>query len=253
MSLIKTVFFHLFALTTLVVYQTHYQNHRGFCVEFIQEGLNATVPLIELDQAVLKKLQTETFRYLASGKQCYVFESQDRSLVIKFISTKRFQPAYCQSFKKKNQIKRLKAKELESYSIAFKNLKVETKLYGIKLGPSNGLGKLTLIDPLGLTRTVLLDRADFFIQPKAICLKQALKSTSNRDALLMKTEHLLKECHNKNIKNSDPRIHRNIGVLNEQPFFLDLGAFTLLNQFSECEKNQELEKIFRYNLSHLPT
>ena len=247
---IKTISFSLFSLLSLVLSQAHYKKTRGFCLEFIQHPIGSNHPLFFLEEATSSKMH-QTFKYLACGRQCFVFESEDKSIVLKFLSAKRFLQDGLFHKSEEHTQNDLLDQELKSYHIAFHHLFNESKILGIKLGDSENLPHLTLIDPLGIKRQIDLNKAEFIIQPKAIHLSKIYESKKNLEPFLERVKQLLHKRYQQNILDHDPRIHRNLGAVNDDPFFLDLGSFYKPNSTSEEEKALELEKILKYNQQYL--
>lgn len=233
---------------TLGCYKYYYQKYRGFCEAFVQ---NAFVPdsksIIDLgDEA--QRILKGPLKFLDCGRQCYVFETLDEKYVVKFLSAKRFcNMGFIQKLNKQAFLKRteMQAKEIDSYHIAFHELKDKSGLIGMKLGKSKNLSHICLLDPQGRKRLINLNDAEFFIQPKASLLK-----TSYND-YLQSAKELIQYRLDKMIQDSDPRIHRNLGIVNGNVIFLDLGSFEHTSFLSDDEKQQELDKIINYSQERL--
>jgi hypothetical protein len=240
----------LFFISILVAFQRCYKIHKGFCIDFIQNPIGNNRPLLDLNDDVLKLLD-QPFKYLVSGNQCYVFESLDKQTVIKFISAKRFinNDLFLNSLisKKKTSCK----KELNSYHLAYRYLKNESQILGLKLGSSINLKNLVLIDPFGITKNIDLNKAEFIIQPKALVLDKLITSKLIKSQDLTKVYDLIRFRLEHHIFDKDTRLHRNTGFYNQKPLFLDLGSFFLNDRASEEDKKKHLEKVIDYNHKHL--
>ena len=246
----KTLLFFLLFFSILVVFQRFYKIHKGFCIDFIQNPIGNTRPLVDLNDDVLKLLD-QPFKYLVSGNQCYVFESLDKQTVIKFISAKRFinNDLFLNSLNLKK--KTTFDKELDSYHLAYKYLKDESQILGIKLGSSIHLKNLVLIDPFGIKKSIDLNKAEFIIQPKALVLDNLITSKLLKSQDLAKVYDLIQFRLEHHIFDKDTRLHRNMGFFNHKPLFLDLGSFFMYEQASEEDKKKHLEKVIDYNHKHL--
>jgi hypothetical protein len=191
---------------------------------------------------------------MTSGKQCFVFESEDKTTVVKFISSKRFmKPSFLNQLlnDKTQKTKLLLDKELSSYHLALTHLKEQSQIIGLKLGKCSDLPFLTITDPYGFRRKIDLNKAEFIIQPKAIPLNQLIAHKALNSDKLEAIYNLLHLRFDLNIYDLDPRIHRNMGFFNQKPFFIDIGSFITKEVTSEDFKQKQLKKIIDYNARYL--
>ncbi len=236
----KYLAFFAFSTFVLISSHKHYKKTRGFCHAYIESPLVKSSLVCDLSEEA-REILKQKFYYLASGRQAFVFESEDKRYVLKLLSTKRFE-------NNKNQA--LLKKEIESYQLAHHFLKSESAILGMKLGPMPERITVTLYDPLGIKKMIDLSSVDFIIQPKAITLAKIFrKQPQSIQSHLAGAKTLVKNRLSLDICDKDPRIHRNMGLVGTKPIFIDLGAFYISQ--SEKDKDKEMNAIFDYNNTYL--
>ncbi len=189
-----------------------------------------------------KKILNQKFYFLGHGGQCFAFVSQDGKYVLKLMS-RGITPAFLldwhlPSFLKKAAAKRVARvekgwqRDLNSYLLAFNELKQETGLIHLHLTETNTIGtKLTIVDKLGIAHAIDLDKTAFILQAKAEMLLPYLQRQINNDqmdaakATLEKTVSLLRKRCQLGIFDEDPRLHKNLGFVGDEPIFVDVGRF----------------------------
>lgn len=172
---------------------------------------------VALDPDIIPLLN-QPFHYLDKGSQCYVFESADRKIVIKFF---RFNEpkSYLKTFTLFNATR-----------IAYETLKKETGLLYIHLNVTNlNLPTLHCKDAIGRSYHFKLDECRFAIQKKAtpfhLTLKNALSDPTQMQKRLDQFIDLLFARTDKGIFNTDPSLSRNFGFLDDQAVEIDFGNY----------------------------
>jgi hypothetical protein len=148
---------------TLGLLKYNLQKHQGFCEAFIQNPL-AQQSNIELSARILERLN-QNFYYLESKSEFYIFESEDKSLILKLVSSQKFLDKGLLNPSKKSILKAML--KLQNDLILKKQKLTDNELYGFKFGYSSCLPLLSIIDPQGFKRTIKLDAAEFVIEPTA--------------------------------------------------------------------------------------
>jgi hypothetical protein len=184
----------------------------------------------------------QPYQYFGAGGQSHVFFSEDGRYALKFLKQARFEdpqhlkllpPAY--KSKKKKRMKRQKH-EYMSYVLAMSELKEETALLYVHLGPSTSWNRqITLTGPKGETYTVSLDDADFLLQRRGDLVLPAIgKAMDHGDLDTAKTivseviQLIVTRCE-KGFRDRDPNIITNCGILyGEKPTAIkvDAGRFS---------------------------
>lgn len=200
------------------------------------------IPPQELDSIFNQK-----FRYLAKGKQSFVFVSEDEKYVIKLLnnqyqkrlSTLHLLPSWLAHDKIAYNQKKM-ALASESYQLAFSDLREETGVLLLHLHPTSSLNKkLTIVDKLQIEHKLDLDNTGFLLQKRATPAYTQLKEwlqkgekDKAKHALSDILKLLVTRCK-KGISDKDPLIRTNLGFIGEKPLLLDLGPFS---------KNPEIKK-----------
>ncbi len=165
-----------------------------FSIKHIAGVLPDTPPYPSQDPSFFLSSQfSEDFTYLGKGMQCFVFESKDHSLVIKFFRFERYQlPKWLDSlpyppFLKKIHGERVALKKIKlqnltkSCLLASQDLKEETGLLYLHLHPTSEIKrKINIIDRLGRSHQVDLDQTVFLVQKKADSFFPSLKQKNHR-------------------------------------------------------------------------
>ncbi len=225
-----------YGLFTLSIWQLN----DGFSLSHIEGEL----PRMEGGDLLKEKLP-QNFYYLGKGSQCYVFESEDHDLVLKFFRFPRYQlhpltryfahPAFlAEIYDQKRAVKQKKLEALlQSCLIAAHKLPEECGLLSLHLNKSDHLRQtITLHDRLKRPYPLNLDDYVFILQKKgeptlpylSRLLDQGCKEEAR--AALANLAHLLNSRIKKGIYDNDAVIHKNSGFLDGKAFFLDLGGFS---------------------------
>jgi hypothetical protein len=184
----------------------------------------------------------QKFRFLGSGGQCFAFVSEDGEYVIKLLS-RGVVPTFLLDLpmpvffkeavmKRASRVQKKWQRDLQSYQLAFTELKDESGLVNLHVQETNCIGKrLNISDPLGIAHAIDLDKTAFILQKKAeplLCyLYEQVKAGRIDDAkhALEQTISLLSARCQKGIFDEDPRLHKNLGFVNGAPIFIDVGRF----------------------------
>ncbi len=180
----------------------------------------------------------EPFTYLARGKESFVFIARDGKTVLKLLNNRRhalvqlFQHLpFCE--KKCLKLSQKIEKVLASYLLAKTRLEQETGLLFLHLHETHHLKhKVRIQDKLGIVHDVDLDKTAFILQKKAELAYPQLQAWIQQKDLdrarqgILSLVDLLKQRHAKKIQDKDPLIRTNIGFLEGNAVFLDLGAFS---------------------------
>ena len=195
---------------------------------------------LEKDSAL--KILSQPFTYLNRGAQCFVFESQDHSYVIKIFQENRQVTPYTRWKLKKKQKKMI---DFSPCLRAHHELRNQTALIYLHLNPTEGeLPTIPIRDPLGRRYLLNLDRYSFVVQKKVKPLFEALKEASvNGDlpSLLHSYFSLLDFRVKKGIWNVDQSIESNFGFLGNEAIEIDFGHLIQASVFLR-EGYQDLEK-----------
>lgn len=199
-------------------------------------------------------LLNQPYRYLGKGKQAFVFSSEDEKYVLKFIATQKYNDPFRRrllktfnkpllavfqkyldgrTFNRKRNFKR----SIESYCLAYDQLKEETGLIYLHLKKTDLCKKITLIDKLGMAHEIDLNSTYFILQKKANSLKSTITLTlKKKDKKKMQRiiDDYLKNSFktiSKGIVNKDSSV-KNSGYIETQFVEYDIGRFEKINEIN---------------------
>jgi hypothetical protein len=217
-----------------------------------------TAPLNSEEEAHIQGLLSQPYRLIGAGSECFAFESEDGTAVIKFFKLDFTRPVYlnrgllsedhsalagtlsnhplAQSthpiFKRLAGIREFRIQRtFSSIKLAYDELKEETGLLYLHLNPTNHLRRsLTIYDSCGIRHQIDLDTAKFFLQKRATPLEghfAALKRQNDPAAAKESIDSLidlfLTRCK-KGFSDRDIR-NRNLGYIGTQAIEIDSGSF----------------------------
>jgi hypothetical protein len=170
-------------------------------------------------------LLNQTFSFLGAGDQCYAFLGEDGTTVLKLL--KHFDA----------NGKRILDPVLESYKIAYQELREETGLLYLHLNKTDS-HILTMIDKTGFLHQIDLGATEYALQKKVDALIVPMLNQLRRNPEVLKERihsllSLIASRCSKGIADRDTAIHRNIGFLGHNAIALDIGSYF---------KNEELKK-----------
>lgn len=182
------------------------------------------------------------YRYLAKGKQCFVFESEDQKRVLKFFNRKYFQEPFYVAFlpaKWAEQEKRKRSLRREiGYEIAFREL-------GEQIISVSGEQTVYLTDRAGRHFAVDLSKTAFVEQKKGTPFYPSLKSIYEREGEKgLKREigcfvnHIGRRMA-MGIADRDHNVEDNWGYIDGHLFHLDPGRLYKENTLLEPQRLQK--------------
>lgn len=226
-------------------------------------------PLSTQEKEELNMALNQPYRYLGKGCQSYVFLSRDGRFVIKFFKYQRFRmqpwlayfpplPALVKYRKEKKEKKWEKLNSfVQSWKVAFENLKNETGLIFVHLNKTKELAaKLTIFDKLGIQHQIDLDQTEFCIQKRAEMLCDVILQY-RKDNELEKAQNLIDRLfelilseYSRGLADNDHALMQNTGVVNGLPIHIDVGQFVINEKVKNPQVyRQELfTKMYKFKL-----
>jgi hypothetical protein len=190
------------------------------------------------------EILNQKFSYIGKGAQSYAFGSEDGKYVIKFFKFKHLKPSLfvdlmpsigpLKEYKNKqiNRKTRLLNSVFDGYRLAYAVHKDETGLIYIHLNKEACNKSVTLVDKIGLERTVNLDDYPFILQEKVRTTRAVMTELMGQKELPKVKERIgqifdlyLAE-YNKGIYDRDHGVMHNIGFAGDKPIHLDVGKLT---------------------------
>ncbi|QZA58652.1 hypothetical protein RHAB15C_0000530 [Candidatus Rhabdochlamydia porcellionis] len=205
----------------------------------------------------------QPFYFLEKGGQAYAFISKDKKCVIKFLKFRKINPSFSlkllsmlpcfqkQYLKKLLRLRKRIEKECKSYQIACEDLSKESGLIFARLQKNYPLSHyVTVVDKIGMARRVFLDQVVCIVQKKASLIYPGLSQiiqTEGEKGAQMVIDNLIEffiQRGKKGIRDLDPKINKNLGLVGSQAMQIDLGRLCRdSNQRNPKIIHQEIKRI----------
>lgn len=201
-------------------------------------------PLLAAEEEELSKAISQPYSYLGKGCQSYVFASEDGQYVIKFFKYQRYRlqpwlayfpplPAMVKYRQEKLDKKWKKVDGfVQSWKVAFENLKDETGLLFVHLNKTSNMGRqLTIYDKIGQEHIIDLDRTEFCVQRKATLLCETLLDLKEKgnlaeaQGIIHQLLNLILSEYARGLADNDHALMQNTGVAQGKPLHIDVGQF----------------------------
>ena len=227
-------------------------------------GKGLTLEKKELSE--LESIFSQPFYFLGKGGQCYIFESEDKAVVIKFFKHHHMHfwnwlenihlPKTLDSYRNQMLLKHHYQSMdffFESCKLAYEGLKESTGMIYLHIHRTTFFKqKLLIFDKLGIKHEIDLNEIDFALQKKAVLshkkFRQLIREnkieTAKRciDSIL---DLLMKKCK-QGIKDKDPNFRTNIGFLGEQAIEIDIGSFQKDDSLSLDYKSEIVDQTQKF-------
>lgn len=220
------------------------------------------------EQAQIDAILSQNFTYLGKGAQSYAFASADGRYVLKFFKFKHIRPNWLADLipnispftEYKERIAYKKARQLNGvfagYRLAYGVNKQESGLLYIQLNPPKQPHYVTLIDKIGLKRTLDLGTVPFILQYKGVTLRNTMIDLLEKgDLALAKTRisqilNLYLSEYRKGIYDRDHGVMHNTGFVGENPIHLDVGKLSADDNMRQLNVYREdlLKVLARFEL-----
>jgi hypothetical protein len=184
----------------------------------------------------IDNILNQKFYYLNKGQQFFVFESEDKKYVIKFLKSfkkDRFLYKFFKIFSKKN----LEKEDFQNYkltnflknvSLVFENLKDKCALTYIHLSKTNLNKSIVLYDKCFLKHNINLDDSYFVLQKKVNPISKIFKSKNisidYKKDLIKSFFKMIKDIDDLGYLYDDYHLN-NIGLADDKLVVLDIGSF----------------------------
>ena len=215
------------------------------------------------EQEQLVHILNQKFSYIGKGAQCYAFVSEDQQHVLKFFKFKHLKPNLFVDllpsilpFKgyKQNIIERKRRKLIgvfNGYDLAFRENREDSELVYLHLLPTQNLKlQVTVVDKIGLERSINLDDVVFLVQKKGETLRTRLNRLLKQERL-HEAEQAISNIlamyiseYKKGIFDHDHGVMHNTGFIGTKPFHLDVGK---LNK----EERMKQVDFYKKDLEHV--
>jgi len=187
----------------------------------------------------------QSFHYLDSGNQCFVFTSADGHYVLKFFKyVDHSPPAFLTKIPLLNNFKPLRQKRIDhvhwkrerdfqAYAIAFDQFREESGLLDLHLKPTTNYPSIILYDKLNIRHHLDLNTTPFVLQKRATPVYTKFQQWIEQnqiDKLQQGIKELIHLCAlriSKNISDDDVHFYSNFGFTGDTAIQIDPGHFAL--------------------------
>lgn len=233
----KIVKFCIFVIICIALYFFAESQTDGFRTTKIifPEDIYIKTKISDQESEKIKNILSQKFYYFKRGRQSFVFESEDKKYVIKFINKSNiFYPAFLEYFSFIKILKKsLKRKDkryfltFDSMKLSFDNLKEEAALLHFLIKEKKlSNKKICLISKYKNPFFVDADKTIFLIQKKIDPIYFVLKKMHGQNKLEKGLDSFLDlvftRCK-KQILDDDLNVGTNYGFLNEKAKIVDVG------------------------------
>jgi hypothetical protein len=213
---------------------------KGFWLQKIFPHFTEPFPIHEEISEEALAILRQPFYFLKKGQQCFVFLSEDKKYVLKFLRWDKLEPSIWNKYKpsffpKTSSLEKQKklSHDFTSYQIALDDLSSEIGLihfqhHSHKPSPLN----IEIYDSIGIQHFVPTSSTAFILQKKAenffpiLQEKIAEGKAQKLKPFLQKFATILKSRMLKGIFDSDISLEHNMGVLEDSPILFDIGNLT---------------------------
>lgn len=220
------------------------------------------IAIDERDWNETQKALDQSYTYLESGSQSYVFISEDKQYILKFFKHKRWRlnplievlPLPQPLDEKRKQWKQKKNETVHSTFgsclTSYREFKEETGVLFVHLNKAPLDQIITLKDRIGFKHQIELCDVEFVLQRKAIptdqyllSLKKQGKTEEAQKALASLLAFTVKRAE-KGYSDKDPHLIRNFGFIDGKAVEIDIGGF-------HRDPKKDLEYFYTYEMKRI--
>ncbi len=202
--------------------------------------------LPQLSEEELKEVDSildQKFTYYGKGSQAYVFISEDKQFILKFLKQTKLRPkswlsVFPFSMNPYYQEKLIKQKKAEATflasKIAFVELKKETGLIYAHLNRDDSLQKkVTVFDRFGEKHLIDVGKTTFYIQKRAQLIYARISELMHQGDLesaknvISSVFQLIDFLGQKGIVDNDPILRKNFGLIEDIAVQIDIGKMRI--------------------------
>lgn len=198
--------------------------------------------LIE-DPKLIDHILSQKFTYFNKGSQSYVYLSEDKKYVLKFLKQDKLHPKtwlasipfpFNSHYRHALFLKKKLISTFNAIKTAFTDFKDETGLLYVHLNHSTKLNKkITLFDRKGKLYTIDLDKTSFLIQKKAnliyvrITELMAQGDIEGSKAIISSVFSLIDQLGRRGVVDNDPILRKNFGLIDDKAVQIDIGRMRI--------------------------
>ncbi|NBO23931.1 MAG: hypothetical protein EBU93_01635 [Chlamydiae bacterium] len=218
-----------------------------------------------VDKKEIDKILSQPFYLFANGGQSYVFKSEDDQYVLKLFKFHHLRiPPWIQAIplfgkfqemkEKKMQFKRsILEKTFLSYKNAFKYFQKESLVYDMNLSnqPNRYHSTLVIYDAQKIPFKLDPNITPFALQKKVDLFESKIMEKLKENDLqfvanaVSKCMDLLAKRINQGFIDNDCYLHKNIGLVGDEPMLLDIGTLERVENLDHKTKVRQIEYVMK--------
>lgn len=195
------------------------------------------------DPKLIDQILNQKFTYFNKGSQAYVYLSEDKKYVLKFLKQNKLHPntwlaripfSFNPHYQRSLFLKKKLASTFQAIKTAFTDFKEETGLLYVHLNRSNNLKKtITIFDRKGKLHLVDLDKTSFLIQKKAnliyirITELMAQGDIEGAKGIITSVFSLIDHLGRRGVVDNDPILRKNFGLIDDRAVQIDIGRMRI--------------------------
>ena len=202
------------------------------------------IPFEELaDPELLHRILSQKFTYFNKGSQSYVYISEDKQYILKFLKQDKLHPntwlaylplSFNPHYKKSLFLKKKRISTFSAIKTAFSEFKKETGLLYVHLNRTKSLNKkITLFDRKGNLHVVDLDQTSFLVQKKAnliyVRIAELMSESKIEEAkqIISSVFALVDKLGKRGVVDNDPILRKNFGLIDDMAVQIDIGRLRI--------------------------
>jgi hypothetical protein len=195
------------------------------------------------EQKNLEQILNQKFTYYSKGSQSYVFISEDKKFILKFLKQEKlrpkswlaylplsFNPYYREYLFKKEKCRAT----FSACKTAFQELKKESGLIYVHLNHLRDLNKkITILDKQGKRHVVDIDRTCFYVQKRAQLIYSRISELMHSNdiegakSIISSVFSLIDFLGKKGVFDNDPILRKNFGLIDDVAVQIDIGKLRI--------------------------
>lgn len=195
------------------------------------------------EQKLLDYILNQKFTYYGKGSQSFVFISEDKKYILKFLKQTKLRPnswlAYIPlSFNPFYQERLFKQEKCRATFLAcktaFLELKKESGLIYVHLNRTHDLNRqVTIFDKSGESHLVDIDKTSFYVQERAQLIYSRIselmhsKDVEGAKKIITSVFSLLDFLGKKGVVDNDPIVRKNFGLIDNVAVQIDIGRLRI--------------------------
>lgn len=245
---IGTAFFLFFVSLFLGIDRFAHHKSRQFGLDKIYNSHRSSAlwnipPLSSSELKDLDQILNQKFTYYSKGSQAYVFISEDKKYILKFLKQQKLRTnswlAYIPlSFNPHYQARLFKESKCDATfsacTTAYKELKDKTGLVYVHINNAQDLNKkVTVFDKNGREHRVDIDQTSFYVQKHAQLIYSRISEVMYNEnieeakKIISSVFLLIDFLGKKGVVDNDPILRKNFGLIDDVAVQIDIGKLRI--------------------------